>query len=69
MPPELTDVLGAMAASPELMQTLNDPEVRALMKEPANLTALAAMLKNAAAVSKAAQNPANTPTNPSSQAA
>jgi hypothetical protein len=58
-----------MAGSPELMATLNDPDVRALMKEPGNLVALAAMLKNAAAVSKAAQNPANNPTKPDAQAA
>jgi hypothetical protein len=69
VPPELTDVLGAIGGSPELMHTLNDPDVRTLMKDPGNLAALAAMLKNAAAVSKAAQNPANNPPNPGAQAA
>jgi len=47
--PELTEVLGAISGSPELMATLTDPEVRKLMREPANLQGLAQMLKAAAA--------------------
>jgi hypothetical protein len=46
--PELADALGAIGQSPELVQTLNDPDVRVLMHDPANLSVLAAMLKQAA---------------------
>jgi hypothetical protein len=51
--PELADALGAIGQSPELVATLNDPDVRVLMHEPANLKMLAAMLRQAAAQSKA----------------
>ena len=53
--PEMADVLGVLGHSPELLGVLNDPEVRSLMNEPANLKALAAMLKQAAAQARAAR--------------
>ena len=46
--PELADALGAIGQSPELVQTLNDPDVRVLMHDPNNLRLLAEMLKQAA---------------------
>ena len=46
--PELADALGAIGQSPELVQTLNDPDVRVLMHDPNNLRMLAGMLKQAA---------------------
>jgi len=49
LPPELAEVVSLIAASPELMGTLTDPAVRALMRNPANLNGLAQMLKAAAA--------------------
>jgi len=53
--PELADVLGVIGTSPELVSTLSDPDVRALMQDPANLKSLAQMLKAAAAQARAAQ--------------
>ena len=47
--PEMADVLGALGQSPDLVATLNDPDVRVLMQDPSNLAALAGMLKHAAA--------------------
>jgi len=61
--PEMADVLGVLGHSPELLGVLNDPEVRSLMNEPANLKALAAMLKQAAVQARAAREAAN-PTDP-----
>jgi hypothetical protein len=46
--PELADALGAIGQSPELVQTLNDPDVRVLMHDPTNLRMLAGMLRQAA---------------------
>jgi len=57
--PEMSDLLGVLGHSPELIGVLNDPEVRALMNEPANLKALAAMLKQAAVQARAARDAAN----------
>lgn len=51
--PELADALGAIGQSPELVQTLNDPDVRVLMHDPNNLRMLAGMLQQAAAQAKA----------------
>ena len=51
--PEMADVLGALGQSPELVATLNDPEVKVLMQDPTNLQALAGMLKQAAAQARA----------------
>ena len=59
--PEMADVLGSIGQSPELVSTLNDPEVKALMNDPANLKALAGMLKAAAAQSRAARGGAAAP--------
>jgi len=61
--PEMADVLGSIGQSPELVSTLNDPEVKALMNDPANLKALAGMLKAAAAQSRAARG-GSAPPNP-----
>ena len=46
-------MLGALGQSPELVATLNDPEVKVLMQDPTNLQALAGMLKQAAAQARA----------------
>lgn len=51
--PELADALGAIGQSPELVQTLNDPDVRVLMHDPNNLRMLAGMLKQAAQQARA----------------
>jgi len=53
--PEMAEVLGALGQSPELVQALADPDVKALMNEPANLAALAQMLRQAAAQARAAR--------------
>jgi hypothetical protein len=59
--PEMADVLGVLGSSPELMGALNDPEVRALMQDPSNLSGLAQMLKAAAAQARAAREAAPPP--------
>ena len=51
--PEMADVLGVLGSSPELIAALNDPDVRALMDDPSNLSGLAQMLKGAAAQARA----------------
>jgi hypothetical protein len=51
--PELADALGAIGQSPELVQTLNDPDVRLLMHDPTNLRMLAGMLHQAAQQARA----------------
>ena len=51
--PELADALGAIGQSPELVATLNEPDVRDLMHDPNNLRLLAAMLKQAAQQARA----------------
>lgn len=51
--PELADALGAIGQRPELVQTLNDPDVRVLMHDPNNLRMLAGMLKQAAQQARA----------------
>jgi len=58
--PEMADVVGAIGQSPELVATLTDPDVRALMDDPANLSALAGMLRAAAAQAKAARQVTDT---------
>jgi hypothetical protein len=55
--PELADLFGPLSQSPELMQALTDPEVRALLNEPSNLRFLAAMLRQAVEQAKAALQP------------
>jgi hypothetical protein len=61
--PELADALGAIGQSPELVATLNDPDVRQLMHDPTNLRLLAGMLRQAAqqarAMREAQQPPAD----------
>ena len=59
--PEMADVLGAIGQSPELVATLNDPDVKTLMNDPANLSALAGMLKVAAAQARAVREAAAQP--------
>lgn len=46
--PELADALGSIGQSPELITTLNDPDVRVLMNDPNNLRLLSGMLRQAA---------------------
>ena len=45
--PEMADIMGTLGHSPELVAVLTDPDVKSLMNDPANLKALAAMLKAA----------------------
>jgi hypothetical protein len=59
--PEMADVLGALGQSPDLVATLNDPDVKVLMQDPGNLTALAGMLKHAAAQARAVREAQSTP--------
>ncbi len=51
--PEMADIMGSLSNSPELVAVLADPDVRSLMNDPANLKALAAMLKAAAEQNRA----------------
>ena len=67
--PEMADVLGVLGSSPELMTALNDPDVRALMQEPSNLSDLAKMLKAAAQQARAARQAGAVPPPPESQPA
>ncbi len=46
--PETIEIIGTLGASPELMATLRDPRVQALVKNPANLQILANMLRQIA---------------------
>lgn len=55
--PELADALGAIGQSPELVQTLNDPDVRSLMHDPTNLALLSGMLRQAAQQARALRTP------------
>ncbi|MCK6527716.1 hypothetical protein L6R50_09180 [Myxococcota bacterium] len=61
LPPDLAEVFGTLGTSPELMTSLRDPAVRALMKDPANLRGLAQMLKAAGDQAQAARAAASTP--------
>jgi hypothetical protein len=51
--PEMADTLGTLGQSPELLQALQDPDVRALMADPNNLRMVAGMLKQAATQARA----------------
>jgi len=53
--PELAEVLEVLGQSPELVAALNDPDVRALMQDPSNLSDLAKMLKMVGQQARAAQ--------------
>ena len=53
--PELAELVGPLAQSPELVQTLMDPEVRTLLNDPQNLRFLAAMLRQVVEQAKAAR--------------
>ncbi len=55
IPPELADVVGALGTSPDLMEALKLPEVRALLNDEATLKELAQLLRNVAAANQAAQ--------------
>ncbi len=57
LPPDVGDLMGVLGSSPDLMSTLRDPSVRALMKDPKNLQGLAQMLRLAADQAKAANTP------------
>ena len=65
IPPELADVVGALGSSPDLMEALKLPEVRALLNDEATLKELAELLRNVAAAKQpppaAAKPPTNTP--------
>jgi hypothetical protein len=64
MNPEMADVIGSIGQSPELIATLADPDVKELMTDPANLKALAGMLKGAATQARAMRNAANNQNDP-----
>ena len=66
--PEMAEVLGVIGSSPDLVNTLNDPDVRALMREPDNLKGLAQMLKAAGQQARAAREGAPTPSAPDAPA-
>ena len=55
IPPELADVVGALGTSPDLMEALKLPEVRALLNDEATLKELAQLLRNVAAATSAAK--------------
>ena len=57
LPPDLLETFGAISTSPELTETLRDPKVRDLMKDPDNLRGLAAMLQAASRQAQAARQP------------
>ena len=46
--PEMGELLGVIGQSPELVATLADPDVRALMQDPENLKLVSGMLKQVA---------------------
>jgi hypothetical protein len=48
VPPEMSELVGPLGQSPELMATLADPDVRTLLQDPTNLRFVAALLKQAA---------------------
>lgn len=54
IPPELTDVVGALSSSPELMEALKLPQVRALFNDERTLKELAQLLRIAASNQQAA---------------
>ena len=62
IPAELSDVVGALGASPDLMEALKLPEVRALLNDEATLKELAQLLRNVAAANKAATAAPKPPT-------
>ena len=49
LPPDLTEIVDALAQSPALLETLRQPAVRELMRDPAHLEQLASLLQAAAA--------------------
>ncbi len=55
IPPELVDVVGALGTSPDLMEALKLPEVRALLSDEATLKELAELLRNVAKATSAAK--------------
>ncbi len=50
LPPEMNEVATALQSNPEMMEALRDPKVREQLKSADNLSYLASMLKQAAAV-------------------
>jgi hypothetical protein len=56
--PEMTDLMGLLGQNADLMGALQDPDVRALVQEPGNVAALAAMLKHAASQARAVRDAA-----------
>jgi hypothetical protein len=61
IPPELADVVGALGASPDLMEALKLPEVRAMLNDEGTLKELAALLKMSAKATAAKPQPATPP--------
>jgi hydroxyethylthiazole kinase-like sugar kinase family protein len=57
----MADVLGAIGQSPILVNALNEPDVRELMKDPRNLELLAGMLRQAGTQARAIRGAANNP--------
>ncbi len=64
IPPELADVVGALGSSPDLMDALKLPEVRALLNDEATLKELAELLRNVAKATSAAKAKPTTETAP-----
>lgn len=65
--PELADALGAIGQIPELVATLNDPDVRVLVHDPTNLRLRAGVLEQAAQQARAMRHAQQDP--PADQAA
>jgi hypothetical protein len=60
----MSELLGVLGQSPELLATLNDPRVRALMRDPNNLRMVAGLLRQfgeQAAAASAPEAPASAP--------
>jgi hypothetical protein len=51
--PEMADALGVIGQSPDMLDALQDPDVRALMQDPNHLRLVAGMLKQAGAQARA----------------
>jgi hypothetical protein len=51
--PEMADALGVIGQSPDMLEALQDPDVRALMQDPNHLRLFAGMLKQAGAQARA----------------
>ena len=70
VPPEMVELMAPLGQSPELLQTLADPDVRQLLHDPQNLRVVALLLRQAAEQARAARQapPPSPPPGPQAQA-